>query len=570
MDRDLHNDNLEDLFRKSLQEAEELPANDWDEPSEGVWSGIERTLRPDANNRRWIIGLILLLILAGASFFILDRKGDLQTITQNKSELPSTDRPATMENASVVNLTNDDRVEESFQKDSDQTIVKSSLKDQDLNERKTDKISENKPKIAGKLASEQTDLASGNDKRQIIEPGVNNSNQSEVSHLPTSNRLKDMPTEDGLLSNLDVITDSNPTAVELKAFDVPSAVVDMPAKSFSGNEVRSGNDLPSDLSHESGELLPDNKQIPMEAVKFTRYQPWLQSLTKMAISILSDETDNLNIPIYEYDKPDPIDEKEITPRLKTYLRAYYNPSLTYRVVNGSIPIRDDLVNISEQRGFSSSFGFDIGRDLGKNWFIEGGLGYRSSRINGDLNIEIPYTAVNERENPDGDFENSYKVSLVGSYGKYETDIALVRIRETDLVEGELIRLELRSSQRNSQLNFPIKVGYSLGKGALKFNLKTGVSTNVSLNAETTLTSVRSRRNGIRHGRSVVIDNNDSISSVHLAGLLSAGIDFSMSNKVGLFLDASFSQSITPYLKLEDAKIYPNSIGFNLGARINLN
>ena len=88
MEENLHKDNLEEFFKNSFEDENiDSPNDQWDVPSDDVWSGINEKIKPATKPAAPSVFKLKWLMAAAASILILGHRGCARTRHHPSSEL---------------------------------------------------------------------------------------------------------------------------------------------------------------------------------------------------------------------------------------------------------------------------------------------------------------------------------------------------------------------------------------------------------------------------------------------------------------------------------------------------
>jgi len=129
------------------------------------------------------------------------------------------------------------------------------------------------------------------------------------------------------------------------------------------------------------------------------------------------------------------------------------------------------LNLNDTRTFSA--GFNLEKNLGKNWSM--GLGIQYSRLAFDANydVHLSYSEAGEQEQMDG-FAKAYEENLPSLVGSLNTQLLLFRATGDEVVEGEDVPVTVHLNHSIEYLSLPIFVKFRQIEKRLGWYIRAGL------------------------------------------------------------------------------------------------
>ncbi len=534
MEENLHKDNLEEFFKKSFDDENIDPSNDqWDVPSDDVWSGINEKIKPAAKpappsvfNLKWLMAAaasILILGLVYYNYTLQKQVGDLKELVENQEITIDGLKDQVLtesegkENGGIENGENNTEFSNSI-------ILNPSVKSTDSQALQDDsQISSNHEDIQNKIPKRQND---GKEKP------LNNS-QLNNSNAERANEKKEIANENQ--------GDNKFSIVELD-------------DNFKSQGSVSKQENQKDIASNSSDLLQKSIIVltPLSS--------------KMVFAVTNSPTEEITLDML------PVSEEVFTPKVTStarigfYVGAHIAPTYTYRNIKSTNgPVLRRMLNDQEKAIYSVSLGLKAGYQFSKNWSVETGLNYYKNSVESMHRAQIRYQSQIERLNSDGNYDSNYQLKLSTSYGEIETDVALTRSSDVQIDQNDYINLVIKTRQELKNLSVPIAVRYRTAGKKLHFNAKAGFAANFILQKDVTIKAAVVNRHGVQHRRTLVDKKFSGLKNTTVDVLFGIGLDYDISKNMSVYFEPTVTHSLSPVYNLNGKiKTYPIVAALNIG------
>ena len=538
MDENLHKDNLEEFFKNSFDEENVEPSDDqWDVPSNTVWSNINASIQPVVPVTSSIFTLkkllavaasILILALVCYNLILQNQVAELKQVLENQIN--------TIDELEKLVLENESKTGESSDLESEQIEEFSSIfPEKKSNKTKVDPTLQNNPKAI----SNQNNVLKNNSTPSIFEEDKSVSNPQLTNSEAANSNSKSENTE----------TDLAITQPSSKTNDGVSNPNNNHSQTIISDQDHQKSSTPNSsesLGKSITFLMPlDSKNI------FAEPSPYAE---KMTLEILPVNA--------EVQKP----MAATTSRVGFYAGAHIAPTYSYRNIKSiDGPVLRQKLNQQEKAIYSVSLGLKGGYQFSKNWSVETGLNYYKNTIQSMHRAQIRYESQIERLNSDGNYDSNYQVNLPTSYGEIETDVALTRNSDTQIDQNDYINMALKTQQELKNLGIPIAIRYRTAKNKLHFSAKAGFSANFILQKDVTIKAAVVNRNGVHHRRTIIDKQFSGLKNTTIDILLGLGLDYDISKNMSVYFEPTVTRSLNPVYHINGKiKTYPILASFNLG------
>jgi hypothetical protein len=531
MSEDLHN--MDDLFRKALEENQELP-------SQTVWDNIDKTLDKKKvvsiskkyNKLKWVAAALLLFSLGMAMYTLHIRKQNRELVKQNKEgrntlKQNSQDQIAAKD-SSIVSTKNIGRPRET------NNPVNFQKKNVDSN------VANNKIKITG-----NTNLANkaGEEKKSAPVKSQDNT------------LLPGKPTESVVLQNQE-------KSVLKKSPDFKMRIEEGKIDSANNITVRDNRKLITDKNdlaqvktknNPTNQIVTDKqKNIETEELIPELINDFPLSIQKPDIQIdkiLQQQATALN------NKKTSFSKNKINPGGSSLFSAtvFFSPDIVSTALKDDHPrFREEERNAiekDEQIKFSSTFGILLDYTIGKNWKLESGLTYSSRKT------AIDPKTIYARPDNDGNINYRFNCSAGYSYVTVKSP--------TPPASGDSVNA-LASTNNLQYIGLPLNVKYIFTTGRFSILPGAGVSFNFLTKGkiETTIATYTGTKNSST-------DNIQGLKSMYLNGSASIGFQYKLSKTFSLSFEPAFRFALSSINKDASVKTNLNSIGLSTGLVIKL-
>lgn len=508
MNDDLHN--IDDLFKKALEEHTELP-------SSAVWNTIDKgldkkkvvSISKKYNKLKWVAAVLLLFSIGMAMYTIHIRIKNKELVREHPAE----------------------KNRENQKKGTGNNPEESSGRAKENSNNITAINKSNLPK--DKNTADY--LNTGNKKLQP-DPGIKfPSDEKAAEHITKQNQKKL------------ILKDKSPITIQEN-----SAGID-PVNSRKGNHVESivpDNDKDDiAVNKELQGNLDENFVLAKE--KYTK--PVSQIPAVPAINNVGLKEDKAPV---KHNRTVFIQQRNMTNFRSPLLSAtlFFSPDLVSTNVKNDHPLfrEEDSHEIKKDEKTKSSYtiGVLIDYNTGKNWKLESGVTF-STRFT-DIEPKTIYAR------PDNNGNINYRFNCSAGY-------SYVTLKSPGLppAYGDSIR-SLTSKNVLQYINVPLVVKYLFGKGRFSLTPGVGISANFLTKGkiETTIPATS--------GNEKVTSNDiQGLKSTYLSGLASVGVQYKLNRTFELTFIPTARFALSPINREAPVKTYLNSIGFASGIIIKL-
>jgi len=528
MSDDLHN--IDDLFKKALEEHTELPSPE-------VWNNIDKSLDQKKvvsiskkyNKLKWAAAVLLLFSFGMAMYAIHIRIRNKELVKQNDAS----------------------------------KILKNQKPQSNINpEDSTDLSKKNNAEIEKpKTITEQNKQEINND-TSIINDSKNDLSRDKniADKARQKNELMRDSTQTKLLSEEKTdenITQQNKKQLLLKRKSAIKMQIESPAIDSNNNETKNSvesvvlnNDKSVSLNKEQPGKLKENIASPKE--KYVAGIPVIAEL-KQIVQILvikpfsqfSKAITNNSVPLKD-NKTVPLKPRKIKNENGSLLSAtiFFSPDFVSTNIKDDHPrFREDdrdRIEKEERNKFSSTIGLLIDFNAGKNWKIESGLTF-STRV---TNIE-PKTIY---ARPDNNGNINYRFNCSAGY-------SFVTVKSPySPASGDSIRA-LTSKNTLQYIGVPLVVKHMFTKGRFSLTPGVGISANFLSKGKITTTIAATTGN-----ENASINNIQGLKSMYFSGSASVGAEYQLDRKLAITFIPTARFALSSINKDAPVKTNLNSIG----------
>ncbi len=536
MEENIHNDHLEEYFRKAFNEAS-LPESPrgWDVPPDRVWDAIREGAAESPRRSlpwRWI-GLAALLLLVVIAFQIytctqihsLNERLDenvalLEELQQQQAakELPdegkevkeedtTTGKPAKREDVESMNLINQpEAAAPSASSAREQRRSKASPESSQPID--TARALQSPPGTYPELSEKATEIA-----------------ENSLPPKPIANELKPVPIKD--TENLTpFISDVTPLSASQPLEPITSG--------------------------------PELGQSAIRPLSTLPLKPPLLVAAERKLDL----------------SPGALQSKAIKP-LKVqsgfYVAAFYAPTLVTKKLKSNRPdfkVLADRLKKQEMADYSFDIGLQLGYRFANGWGVESGGTFSQINVGASQQRQIRYTKVGERPLGNGELVNDYQAMLNTSFGTVNTDVTLNRTSDVAISQNSFINLRFETRHQLEFIRIPLLLTYRAEKGRLMLTPKAGLAWNYLVANELEIHKARSLRNGTRlQQRSRTIRNSfGKLKRSTLDLQLGLGLSFALSGQLHLVAEPSYSRALTPVFEGQYIRTFPQKLGLQAGTQ----
>ena len=522
MDKKKPEDNLENLFGKLFNDAEEVVEGmGWDMPPDDVWDEIQMGLQEEKEPKRiigywWWIGTAASFLLLISAFQCYQYK-KIQELTH---QLDLKEKAV-----NTIQLDLEDLIYQKEQKEK-LTIVKN-----------------NQVNAATGLSAEKEGVPSIRRTPYLKEL----SNKiKEIEKTPIANRFNNFPPE-----KRKATSNRSKSIDEILARSQVNKVAHLGEKEL-GNKTK-------DLQNQELAINIPNK---IEADK---------NIVDVSISNLPTLFNLLEIK----DKVIPPTIPSIVPTIKNnpsfYLAVDYAPYWEENKIQGGrfggVSLFSGLE--SQERGFTT--GLQFGLNLSKGWIMETGLRYTNSNKSAQHTGSIPYQFLEERLSNQGIYESTLNLQLGSSLGAIETEVVLSRSSATSIEEQTDLGLNITFSKSVTSLDIPLLVKKQWAIGNLGVSIRAGLLNRfiIDNNLETFTVTVDDARFQSRIEPNEERNGTNKLSTYSPNFLVGFSMEYQLQPKLSIYAEPTFVRSIGPIAEIGFADIFAEGKMVNLGIRYRL-
>jgi Outer membrane protein beta-barrel domain len=544
MEENLHKDNLEEFFKNSFENENIDPSDDqWDVPSDDVWSGINNSINPvNTPNPAPVLNIktflavaagILLLGLVYYNYTLQNQISELNQIIENQVNTIEKLEKMVLENGMTEDGEGKDgKTENGMTEDGGWSEEFSNTVFENEGSKTTEKSSS---QSNSKVTSNQNNSQENNSKEQN---GSTNKSQNNpnfaVPPVDKSNKKKDIAEgglKTGKSSNLTTNNDSNAKDSQLKSSNLKQ-------------------EKPTNNPSNSSELLENSITVLTPLA------------SKMIYAESNSQDEEITLGLL------PVPEIPGSPSFKAgfYVGAHIAPTYTYRNIKSvDGPVLRRLLNDQETATYSVGIGLKAGYQFSKNWSVETGLNYYKNTIQAMHRAQIRYESQIERLNSDGNYDSNYQLNLTTSYGEIVTDVAITRNSDTQIDQNDYINLVLKTQQELKYLGVPIAVRFRTAGNKFHFSAKAGFSTNFILQKEVIVKAAVVNRDGIHHRRTLIDKKFTGLKNTTIDVLFGLGVDYDVSKNLSIYFEPTITRSLSPVYQIRGKiKTYPIVTALNIG------
>ncbi|MEL6845382.1 MAG: hypothetical protein AAFP02_19420, partial [Bacteroidota bacterium] len=185
----------------------------------------------------------------------------------------------------------------------------------------------------------------------------------------------------------------------------------------------------------------------------------LRKLPILSSVLLLDRPSAFSIP-YKVDLPKGEEDDHDLPKALNYpallLGAYYAPSISNNDLRGEAP---DIIAGNESGYNLRNFGVRVEAILSRHFAVEIGVQRNAVNLRSSYNIRFPYLNNSEQANARGNFDTEFSHSLPSPAGNVNTLMALTRIADLEVPNGEEVNVTYEMNQDIEFVSVPIVLKY---------------------------------------------------------------------------------------------------------------
>jgi len=523
MSEDLHN--IDDLFRKALEENQELPAA-------SVWDNIDKTLDKKKvvsiskkyNKLKWAAAVLLLFSLGMAMYTLHVRQQNKALVQQNKAvrntgkqkiknEITSKDSAtASTVNQAPPNLCNKS---EDHKKNNDSAFKNNNIEVGSnsgiANNAQQDAINKNQYK-SGKPGKKTEDVA--------IKNRINSRYKNSVAYkMDFEKRVKD-------------------------------SLVDITVKDSRKLPGKQNDFTEAELKSKSDQIVTTDKQKNIETSKLA---PGIKNdfpLPTQKPDIQIDKISQQRLIALNNKKLSSAKKSKINSSARSLfsITGFFSPDIVSTSLKDEHPrFREEERNEiekNEQIKFSSTVGMLVDYNIGKKWKLESGLTYSSRKT------EIHPKTIYARPDNDGNINYRYNCSAGYSYVTLKSS--------PPPASGDSINA-LASTNNLQYIGLPFNAKYIITSRRFTILPAAGISFNFLTKGkiETTIATSTGAKN-------FSSDKVQGLKSMYMNGMAGIGLQYKLNKTISFAFEPAYRFAISSINKDASIKTNLNSLGLSTG------
>ena len=550
MDKNLQN--IEDLFRKGLEDNEEMPSSKaWDEIDKKLDKDKVISIKKKFGYLKKVV-FFLMFFLLGLSIYVWNNrdKNNLEKknndslnkeakINNNNNTLPAELNTITLKNSVDSLIINNSNHQNSVAENNHLNIDKNILKKQDKESGKTiktvdtDKFS-NSSILQKEIKSEKTT-------KSLVSDNLPNSPISE-QYKKSKKTIKSVTTDNHLNSSISkqekLVENNSNYNVKIKISDQienENHVVVKPADAESNGtlqSLRQLNPVPITQIKNSTTNLIETKELSL-ATALTKANPTINNNDK-SIS----KTVTTNPPIQS----------------RFFITGFYSPDVSFSHLkgdqSGNLNVNTSKIDNSETETFSSTVGALLEYKLSRHWSLQSGLTLSTTNI--DIHPETIYAE------PDNSGVIKYKISTSSG------DAYILPSFSNNPDMGDSIH-SMSTTHTLQYLGIPLAIKYNIfSRRRFTLNAMSGLTANF-LTRGTITTNLEKGNNN----ESETTNNIYGLKRFYVSGIAGIDLNYNVYKDLSVCFSPAFRFALNSINKDVPIKSFPNSLGFSLGLKIRL-
>jgi len=533
MNKDLHN--IDDLFRKALEENQELP-------SASVWDNIDKTLDKKKvvsiskkyNKLKWVAAVLLLFSLGMAMYTLHIRKQNRELVKQNregknilkqKPQNESSSGDSSMSNTANANV---------------QVYVNGH------NNNLQKQIQHADTEIANNKITTTENKALTNKKDAGEKEVVTNKNNNIISSSLSEG-------ESNALLNRKKLTGKNTARVQM---NIEAGTTDslypndktdkQSAVSYNKNNI----DRTHAVDNSSHDIITDRQRN----IETTSLSPELKNDLLLPIQNPAYQNNNKKSSGEMVFKKKPFSSNSKSIKIKSDSGSPVSATVFFSPDIVSTQVRDDhprfreeernAIERDERIKFSSTFGVLVNYNIGKSWKLESGLTYSSRKT--DIQPKTIYAR------PDNDGNINYRFNCSAGY-------SYVTVKSpTPPASGDSIKA-LASTNNLQYIGLPLYAKYMFTAGRFSILPGVGISFNFLTKGQIETTIAPTTGSKIQS-----TDKIQGLKSMYLNGAAGVELQYDLNKTFSLSFEPVFRFAISSINKDASVKTNLNSIGLSTG------
>jgi Outer membrane protein beta-barrel domain len=530
MNEDLHN--IDDLFRKALEENQELPAH-------SVWDAIDKTLYKKKvvsiskkyNKLKWAAAALLLFSIGMAMYTLHIRKQNRELVKQNK------------EGRNIIKQNSQNKI------DAVDSLSTGKIKILPSEDYSTINEIQKQKKIAG--SSAMNDKIKITDKTSLVNkvaekksltganPDTTFATRNATESVALQNQKKSIfKNTSGIKIGVESggVGSGNATKRYNAKFEETSTGKNIIANNEEKNNLNNFIITDKEKNIEGNEIVPDLKY------------DFLISTQKPDIQI--DKKIQAQSIALKYNKHSFSKKKTINSYNNSLFSAtvFFSPDIVSTELKNDHPrfMEEERSEIekNERIKFSSTFGILLDYTIGKKWKIESGISYSYRKT--DIHPKTIYAR------PDNNGNINYRFNCSAGYSYVSVKSS------TPPVSGDSVSA-LASTNNLQYIGLPLYAKYIFTTGRFSILPGAGVSFNFLTKGkiETTIATPTGSKNPSS-------DKIQGLKSVYLNGDASIGVQYKLNKTLALYFEPAFRFALSSINKDASVKTNLNSIGLSTG------
>ena len=550
MEKNRHNDRLEEYFRKAFEEEQRLePVQGWDVPPDHIWDAIQQVVvQPKPSTPlapwKWVSAAAIIIgALIAFQWYTCTQVNALQEqLKENTVQLEKLQQQHSSTEREKIN-TNPANT-------NNEAAMLPQAMNQPKQESKNPLANEASELAAQKRSSESQQQFA--DSQKDTKQAVTSASKSTSIYTSSTANQKRKPLQADAYPKASSAEKEIATSAGSNKSDSPTNSIN---PSIDGIEKASENYLPERLDKTTVESATKESSQP------------LALLPSATFSILSPErTPDLNL----LAPP----SKTIKPQRKPatwYVGMTYAPTFVTKKLKSDRPgimVITDRLKAQEKADYSFDVGLHLGYRFSSGWGVESGVIYSQANVGASEEKQLRYTRVGERPTGSGEFANDYPTTFTSSFGAVPTNITLNRSSGTSIQENTFINLQFDVRNQLEFIRIPLLLSYQSGQGRLSFTAKAGIAWSHLKSRTLEIKRARSLNNGTRvqEESRTIKDVFGKLNRNTIDLELGVGVAYALTKQWSILAEPHYSQSLTPILDHQHIRNYPQRIGLHLGVQ----
>jgi|GEM_PF-1844658 len=241
-----------------------------------------------------------------------------------------------------------------------------------------------------------------------------------------------------------------------------------------------------------------------------------------------------------------------------FVGARVAPTLAHRFIKHNDKSEKKKINEKEKLGFDYSLGAEIGYTFNKNWSIISGIGYtvENQPLRGKHHFPIKE-----------DGGSSY--STLSSYGPINVNASFITSDNAMLPQN--IASDVKGKIKVEFVNIPLLAEYRFGWKKFRLAVKSGFAAETIARISVNFDEIGDTENDQYSLAS--IQNADKVhypsKKIHFNWIVGAGMYYALTDRLNIYVEPYLKGSLTPAFKNDKVKTYPYSLAVNTGFRFYL-